>query len=100
MRAKILEAIYLAMDDVNVMLKPEKRLQKAPDSPLYGKDSPLDSVNLVQFLVSAEQRLNEALGLELVLASERAFSRSRSPFTRVDLLADFVEELVNEPGAR
>lgn len=56
----------------------------------------LDSLGLVNFLADLEYRLAEEFGRELVLASERAMSRSRSPFRDVDALTAYVVELLHE----
>lgn len=61
---------------------------------IFGAGGALDSLGLVNFLADLEYRLSEDYGRELVLASERAMSRSRSPFRDVDTLAAYVLELM------
>ncbi len=63
---------------------------------IFGPGGALDSLGLVNFLADLEYRLAEAHGRELVLASERAMSRSRSPFRDVDALTAYVAELLAE----
>ncbi len=63
---------------------------------LFGPGGTLDSLGLVNFLADLEYRLADEFGRELVLASERAMSRSRSPFRDVDALTAYVAELLNE----
>ena len=65
---------------------------------LFGPGGALDSLGLVNFLADLEYRLAEEYGRELVLASERAMSRSRSPFRDVDALLAYVLELLAEPA--
>jgi hypothetical protein len=67
----------------------------AGDNPvIYGPGGSLDSLGLVNFLADLEYRLADAFGRELVLASEKAMSRSRSPFRDAHSLADYVVELL------
>ena len=67
------------------------------DNPsIFGQGSALDSLGLVNFLSDLEYRLSEDYGREIVLASERAMSRSRSPFRDVEALTGYVEELLSE----
>lgn len=66
------------------------------NSRIFGGDSPMDSLGLVNFLSDLEYRLSEAFGRELVLASDRAMSRQRSPFRDVPSLTDYVVELLDE----
>jgi hypothetical protein len=67
------------------------------DNPvIFGPGGALDSLGLVNFLADLEYRIAEVHGREVVLASERAMSRSRSPFRDVDTLAAYVLELLSE----
>jgi hypothetical protein len=61
---------------------------------IFGGESPLDSLGLVNFLADLEYRLSEEFGREIVLASEQAMSRQRSPFRDVPSLSDYVVELL------
>lgn len=63
---------------------------------LFGPEGEFDSLGLVNFLSDLEYRLSAEYGRELVLASERAMSRSRSPFRDVDSLAAYIVELLAE----
>jgi hypothetical protein len=63
---------------------------------IFGPGGALDSLGLVNFLADLEYRLAEQHGREVVLASERAMSRSRSPFRDVDTLTAYVLELLRE----
>ncbi len=63
---------------------------------IFGPGSALDSLGLVNFLADLEYRLAEEFDREIVLASERAMSRGRSPFRDVDALAAYVAELLAE----
>lgn len=65
---------------------------------LFGAGGVLDSLGLVNFLADLEYRIAQEFGREVVLASERAMSRSRSPFRDVDALTVYVVELLNEPA--
>ncbi len=62
---------------------------------IFGAGAPLDSLGLVNLLADLEYRLSEEFGREIVLASERAMSRSQSPFRDVAALTDYVAELLD-----
>jgi acyl carrier protein len=72
---------------------------KAPGSqtPLFGGAGALDSMALVTLIADLEERLAEAFDTPVVLADERAMSRSRSPFRTVGALEDYICSLL--PGA-
>jgi acyl carrier protein len=67
-------------------------------TPLIGPDSPVDSLGLVMIITAFEAKLNETFDAELVLASEKAMSMSRSPFRSLGTLADYAVELLDEAG--
>jgi len=70
-----------------------------PDTVLYGNESPLDSMGLVTLIADIEGRVAEAFDQDIILADERAMSRSRSPFRTVETLTAYIEELLSEGDA-
>ena len=63
---------------------------------LYGSNSDLDSLNLVTLISEIEERASDSLGIDILLADERAMSMTRSPFRRVETLADYIYVLAKE----
>jgi hypothetical protein len=61
---------------------------------IFGPGGVLDSLALVSFLADLEYRLAEEFGHSVVLASEQAMSRSRSPFRDAKALTDYIIELL------
>lgn len=61
---------------------------------IFGAGGVLDSLGLVNFLADLEYRISDEFGQEIVLASEQAMSRSRSPFRNVASLTEYIEELL------
>jgi hypothetical protein len=49
--------LYEAVDEVNLGLGADERLQKSPDVVLVGDAGRLDSLGLINFIVAAERRL-------------------------------------------
>jgi hypothetical protein len=66
------------------------------DSAIFGLGGMLDSLGLVSFLADLEYKLSEEFDQVVVLASEQAMSRSRSPFRDVSALTDYVAELLEK----
>jgi hypothetical protein len=64
------------------------------DSAIFGPAGMLDSLGLVSFLADLEYKLSEEFDCTVVLASEQAMSRSRSPFRDVHSLTAYVTELL------
>lgn len=89
-REKILQALYQAIDEVNLFRAQDQRLEKAEGTLLLGKDGRLDSLAMVNFIVAAEMNLGEAFGVELNLADDRAMALGDSPFRTVGTLAGYI----------
>ena len=63
---------------------------------LFGARSPLDSMNLVNFIADVEERLSDDFEIDITLANQSAMSRTHSPFRRVSSCIDYIMELIKE----
>jgi acyl carrier protein len=71
-------------------------LQNAQETTrLFGDGSHLDSMGLVTLIADLEEDIYHECGARVTLADEKAMSRLTSPFRRVNLLADYIHEVVN-----
>ena len=71
-------------------------VSKAADEVVFGPGGVLDSLDLVNFLADLEYRIEQVFGRAVVLASDKAMSRSRSPFRDVNSLGGYILELLAE----
>jgi len=95
-KEKILEAVYDAVREVNEQVDEEQQLELSNETIFVGDGSKLDSIGLVNLIVSVEQNIEDMFGLSLTLADEKALSQKKSPFRTVGSLVDYVELLINE----
>ena len=86
----ILAAIYRAVDWINEELRADRRLIKAPETRLLGPQSVLNSLELVSLIIAIEREIEDAFGIALTLADERALSMKASPFRSIQSLADYI----------
>ena len=93
---KVLAAIYRAIDWINAELPPDRQLSKTADTRLLGRQSVVDSLHLVSLLINIEREVEDALGVALTLANERALSMKESPFRTIESLASYVDMLITE----
>ncbi|MEL7480273.1 MAG: hypothetical protein AAGJ29_01815 [Pseudomonadota bacterium] len=98
-RAAVIEAIFAAIDELNPQLAEERRLEKTEEALVFGEDAPFDSLDLVNFVMIVEQNIADATGAEIVLASEAAMSRKRSPYRSIAALADYAVEVSQSQAA-
>jgi acyl carrier protein len=96
MRNKILALIFNSIDELNSQSGLDSQLSKTKETVIFGKASPLDSLGLVNLIVSLEQAINDEFNLEITLADERAMSLENSPFKTVSTLADYILLLLKE----
>ena len=68
-------------------------LERSEDTILFGEGAALDSLNLVNLVMMVEQNIMMETGAEVLLASEAAMSRKRSPYRSVKALADYAAEV-------
>jgi acyl carrier protein len=92
----IVAAIHRAVDWINGELPPDRQLIKAPETRLLGSQSVLDSMHLVSLIVTIEREVEDAFGVALTLADERALSMKASPFRSIQSLADYVGILLRD----
>jgi acyl carrier protein len=92
----IVECLYAAVDETNALRPGEPPLEKSTDTALFGSASALDSLGLVNFVVAAEQKIEAAFELPIVLADDRALGREPSPFRTIGSLAEYVQVLLRE----
>jgi len=93
---EIQSIIFAAIDELNVQREADRQVEKSLDTKLFGKDSDVDSLDLVNLIVSVEAAVAERFGASVTLADERAFSRKSSPFKSVQSLLAYIEELLGE----
>jgi hypothetical protein len=93
---EIEEAVYRAVDEVNGLLPPDKRLAKSRATALVGDDTVLDSLGLVNFIVVVESSIAEKLGVAISLISEESMSAQPSPFSTIGSLADYALNLTRK----
>lgn len=63
------------------------------DTKLLGKNGVLDSMDLVNLTAEIEERLSDEMDIDITIASEKAFSRKKSPFYNINSLSSFILEL-------
>lgn len=62
---------------------------------LFGDNGILDSMALVSFITDLEEALSDELNLDVIIANEKAMSRSNSPFKSISNLSEFIVNLDN-----
>jgi acyl carrier protein len=82
------------LNDLNLARDADQQLQVGPEAPLFGSQSPLDSLELVALAMDIEDAFAER-GFDISLSDEKAMSRRQSPFRDVSSLVAYVRELIS-----
>lgn len=99
MNQRALDFVYEVLKDFNEGEDGEEtKLPLAPDTPLFGQRGRLDSLGLVNLIMTAELKLEDEFGVTLSLADERAMSMDSSPFANVSTFASYIQTLLVESG--
>lgn len=81
------------MKEYNQSCDPSYRIDESPAARLSGQGGPLDSLELVNFIVVVERNIRLLTGKEVRLVTEEALARGSSPFLSLDALGKFVKEV-------
>ena len=92
---QIQQVIVGVIENTNQGRVADQQIGCAADSPIFGADSPLDSLGLVGLLFDIEDELRDK-EIEVSLGDERAMSQTRSPFRTVATLAEYINTLINK----
>lgn len=91
-----LKLIFETIDEMNLELDSSDQIEKNEDTVIFGIDSALDSIGLVNFITIIEQKIEEETGKFITIADERAMSMENSPFKTIGTLKEYIELLINE----
>jgi len=89
---KVRTSLYQAIDEVNRLLPKATQLAKQEDTVLFGEGSPLDSVNLINLLVSFEDSLEKNLNRSVGLTTDQVILEDGRPLHSVRTLVTYVDE--------
>lgn len=88
--AEIERVVLDAVRNLNLARPADSQMAVSPDAPLFGPDSPLDSLGLVSLLIDIEEALSDR-GVNVTLGDAKAMSRSASPFRSVPVLVAYIQ---------
>jgi len=92
----IYKSIYKSIDEVNSQMSKEEQLIKSPDTVLYGESSSIDSIGLINIIVTVEQNIEDDFEKSITLADQKAMSQKQSPFKTVESLAKYIQIIIEE----
>ena len=95
---RMTEALFRAVDELNMTLPPERWVPKEMDAPLMGAGGSLDSLGIVNLIVAVEEHVEMAFGVLVNLVDQRTPRDGANPLESLGALGDYVEGLLREQG--
>ncbi|TVP82282.1 MAG: hypothetical protein EA353_00665 [Puniceicoccaceae bacterium] len=95
-REQVLTIILETLHELGEDIASDELMNADEATRLFGARSPLDSINLVNFIAEVEERISDDFGIEIVLANQNAMSMTHSPFRRVSSCTDYVLTLIEQ----
>jgi len=87
--------IFTTIDELNQNMIKKDQLEKSLETRLFGGNSKLDSLGLINLIVGVEEKINDEFDMAITLADERAMSQKHSPFSTVESLVKYIEMLLD-----
>ena len=99
-RKEVVDLVLMRLRDITSEVSKQKQIEMPAvldeSTRLIGKKAVLDSLGLVNLIISVEQEINDSNGLSITIADDRAMSMEKSPFKSVATLADYICLLIDE----
>ena len=92
----VLKVLYESVSELNLQLSKDQRMDKSPATILSGEGGKLDSLGLANFIVIAEQKLEDAFGFRVDLTQDDPFSPATGHFRTLQSLATYFCTLVRK----
>jgi acyl carrier protein len=96
MNNKIFEIVITTISEYNETLDNKIDISNGRESEIFGGNSLVDSLELVNLIVEIEENISEKFNKNITITSEKAMSRITSPFKNVGTITDYIEEILNE----
>jgi acyl carrier protein len=93
---KAMQAVTEAIDELNEQLPKDEKLKKSVDTVLFASGGNLDSLRLVSFVTTIEQKIEEKFGRTVTLLSDIDALENDNPFRTVNSLADYVASILEK----
>ena len=94
-REEVTNVVFNAMDEINELLPKGRQMKKNLEGVIFGEGG-LDSLDLINFLVAVEGKVEGQFGMTISLLDEKAMTDMNSHYRTTSGLIDYVVSLINE----
>lgn len=87
---RVARALISAIDELNRQLPKQERLDPSLDTVLTGSSGRLDSLGLINFILIAEEKLEEEIGIAISLTDGKIAHHIPEVFLTLTTLTDYL----------
>lgn len=95
-KSQIREIVLSKLNELNDTLPPEQKFEVNENTVLFGNGSAIDSLSLVSLIVDLEMVFSAEHQMDISLTDDRAMTRKQSPFSSINHLVDYIEEITSK----
>jgi hypothetical protein len=88
--SEIERLIHETIDEINQQTPPNRRIAKSAESVIVGAGSPLDSLGIINFLVSLEARISASTGRSVALLNDEVLNDPDGPLRTIESIQRFI----------
>ena len=92
---EVLKVIYEVIDLHNGANSESYFIEKKLDTPIFSKNSNLDSLGLTMFLIELETRIKKDYSQLIEIFNEDLFIEENSPYKNIQSLNKYITEKIN-----
>ncbi len=89
-KQQIVDTIFRAIDELNMLLPSHMQLTKQSSTILLGEGGVLDSLGLINLIVSVEDKMQSELGVQVIILDEDSLANPKGPYQTIDGLASWI----------
>jgi len=93
---QVTDLVYTVIDEINRQRPATDKLVKSQKTLLTGSDAALDSLGLITFILSVEQKIQEQFNLQISLSNENIIQSNNGPLRSVGSLIKYITEKIGE----
>ena len=86
--------IHDTIDEINEQTPPDRRIEKSSHAVIVGPGSTLDSLGIINFLVSLEARVAAATGHSVSLLNDDTLNDPSGPLRTVESIQRFIAQRI------
>lgn len=96
MKKEVIQIILNVCIELNEQLRNKIEISKGEDAALFGNDGVLDSLGLINLVVSTESEIERKYGKNLTLIDGNPISQENSHFSTVSTFASYLTDLLTK----